>query len=374
MIRFVDDMSANVALDSSLMGESLSGIYYNQGVNPLVTIGNIIASLPRNNIVYGDYNVAETYTSEFKRSNIVISNSKLYQSIVDNNTGNEVSDTNYWLETNDESIKIKDFISKSRQNALNDINLTRRLLENQYIYNYGENDFEITSDYAGWAFEPKGSDYVSIRINQICLRAKTTDPTNLYVVNQGRLLETIVLNPQNGVLAFESINKTYLGKGPFYFLFDKTTVVSDQVWNDPLKYDSLVAYPVTASGTTPQDADIADSSNGNGLSFNVTTFLNSTDYIAMNEIDFSTFIQKRFELDVMNLFLFNAGNTQNDAIRNILEHLPDIREQVVNKQDETVIAQYLRVKRQLRDSIERTFDRFLKPQQRSKFTFKVGSI
>ena len=82
-------------------------------------------------------------------------------------------------------------------------------MNNQYLYDDGETAKILENDYAGWVLEPKGSDYVSIRVNEISLQKDGTTPVNVYVINQNKLIDTITIAPDNGRLAFRETDITF---------------------------------------------------------------------------------------------------------------------------------------------------------------------
>ena len=248
ILTFAEDFTSNDILDSELLGSSESGLYWNRGTHPIVTVENLLSFLPNKTITFSAYNTGTTY-SKFsesrKRSDIVTFNDKTWQSTADNNTGNEPSDSSvYWLETNENSLRLKSFIFNVDDNVLSALSLNRKLIENQYIYNVGETVKTLSNDYSGWVFEPKNSDYVKIRINQMSLQANTTDPVVVTVINQGSVVTTLTLNPDNGRLVFEDVDYTFSGKGKFYFVFPSQEVLSENAYNDPLRYEGFVCYPV----------------------------------------------------------------------------------------------------------------------------------
>jgi len=370
-LSFVEEFTSSVQLDAGLMEAPDSGYYWNRGVHPTVTINNLINLLPTIEFTFAAWSSSKTYkkfdTSKSK-GDIVIDDSKFYLSLLDNNLDNSpiVTDTEYWLETNIESLRIRAFIWSVEANFTNELNLSRKLIENQYIYNVGETSLTLPNDWVGWVFEPKGSDYVKIRINQMALQANTTDPVNVYVINQGQLIETIILNPNNGILEFEDVGYTITGKGRFLFVFRSQEVLCDSAFNDPLKYDGFVCYPISGVGSFAKDADYSNTSFGNGLNFNISVYLDASIYVTNNKVDFGKFLQAQFEYDFIRMLLHNsnaASNRDERAIRN--EQL--LATEIMSLDMNTVARKYLNIKKEAIEVINRTFDKFLnKPT-----TFKV---
>jgi hypothetical protein len=331
----------------------------------LVTIDNLLSILPSLTQTFTAYNALTTYSkfeTSRKRVNIVTYESKIYQSVVDSNLGHTPSTSPlFWLETNLQSLKIKSFVWSVNDNVTSALALNRKLIENQFIYNLGSNLTTLSNDWSGWAFEPKGSDYVKIRINQISLQANTDQPVNLYVINQGVLKETIVLNPNNGLLEFENVGYTISGKGRFLFVFESQDVLSDNAFNDPLKYEGFICYPVNGIGAIAKDAVYTESSNSNGLNFNVSSFLDSSLYIDNNSVDFAKFYQAQFELDFMKMASTNSNAESNREQRNMNNDRTQslIATESLNNELNTVARNYNYQKKAAIESVNKTFDKFL---------------
>lgn len=364
-LAFAEDFTSSVQLDSELLGTPDSGLYWNRGVHPLVTVDNLLAILPSLTQTFAAYNSLTTYSkfeTSRKKVNIVTYESKIYQSIADSNTGHQ-PDTSplFWLETNLDSLKIKSFVWSVNDNVTSALALNRKLIENQFIYNLSSRLTTLSNDWSGWAFEPKGSDYVKIRINQISLQANTTDPVNLYVINQGILKDTIVLNPNNGLLEFENINYTISGKGRFLFVFESQEVYSDGSFSDPLKYEGFICYPVNGIGAIAKDAVYSENSNANGLNFNVSSFLDSSLYIDNNSVDFAKFYQAQFELDFMKMASTNSNAESNREQRNMNNDrtLSLIATESLNNELNTVARNYNYQRKAAIESVNNTFDKFL---------------
>lgn len=367
ILTFAEDFSSEATLDTELMGTPTSGLNWNRGVLPLITIDNLLTMLPNITFTFSDY-VAETTYGKFEDSrskgDIVTYGGAIYQSLVASNLGNQPDESpTKWLVTNINSLRVKAFLWSVKENMLSALSLIRNLIENQYIYNVSENVLTLTGDYNGWAFEPKGSDYVKIRINQMSLLADTDDQVTVSVINQGSVIDTITLNPNNGVLEFEDTDYTITGKGTFYFVFPSQDVYSDSEYNNPLKYKGFVCYPVVGEGDTPEDSTYVKSYRGNGLNFNVTAYLDSEVYVENNEIDLAKMLQVQFEMDFLNLAQHNANNRSGHEQRIIMDKNL-LTFQTTDLKSNTVARKYESILKHTKQSINATFDKFLKSPKR----------
>lgn len=374
VLTFAEDFTSTVDLDSQLIGTPESGLYWNRGVHPILTAEGLLSYLPIISFTFPAWVAGTTY-NEFntsrKKSDIVTKDSVIYQSLQDSNTGNDpATETAFWLPTNEESLRIKSFIWTVEDNFTSALTLDRKLIENQFIYNVGETVQTLSNDFSGWAFEPKGSDYVKIRINQIALQADTDVQQSLFVINQGRLITTLTLNPDNGVLSFEDIGYTISGKGRFLFVINSQDVLSENAFNDPLRYDGFVCYPVTGIGATAQGATYSDSSIGNGLNFNVSAYLDSDLYITNNKVDFAKFLQVQMELDFVRTIIHNTNFRSNREERilkggQLAQQL--LSTESLNLDLNTIARKYMDEKKIAVEAVNKTFDKFLK----KKNSFRV---
>jgi len=363
-LAFAEDFTSSVQLDSELLGTPDSGLYWNRGVHPLVTVDNLLAILPSLTQTFTAYDPLKSYSkfeTSRKKADIVTHEGKIYQSLTDSNEGNQITSRTFWLETNLDSLKIKSFIWGVNDNVTSALALNRKLIENQFIYNLGSRLTTLSNDWSGWGFEPKGSDYIKIRINQISLQANTDQPVNLYVINQGILKETIVLNPNNGLLEFENVGYTISGKGRFLFVFESQEVYSDGAFNDPLKYEGFICYPINGIGAVAKDAVYSENSNANGLNFNVSSFLDSSLYIDNNSVDFAKLYQAQFELDFMKMASTNSNAESNREQRNMNNDrtLSLIATESLNNELNTVARNYNYQRKAAIESVNKTFDKFL---------------
>lgn len=379
ILTFVDDYSSDTSLDSQLMGVSESGIYLNRGVYPLITIENIVKFLSSKTVTFTAYAAGTTYGKFMDtrlKSDVVSYGGSVYQSIASSNTGNtpDEEDSAYWLLTNEASVKLKSEIFNAEDCLKQALSLERRLIESQYVYNVATDEVELSGDYSGWCFEPKGSDYTKIRINQMSLQAMTTDPVLVSVINQGSVLTSFNLTPSNGVLSFEDVTCTLTGKGKFYIVFPSQTVLSDNEYNDPLKYKSFVCYPVQGIGASPQAAEYTDSVC-NGLNFNVSVYTDASQYVDNNLIDLAKLLQTQFELNMLKFFHANPNVKINMNTLNINDDrlLKDyLYNEIKGIEGETVMRKYQRELKIAQKSINSTFDRVIRSDE--SFEINLGTI
>jgi hypothetical protein len=382
LLTLVEDFTGQYDLDMELLSVPQTGYYLNSGVHAYITIENLVNLLPNVNYTFADYDVAKTYgkyTETRKITDIVIDNNVIYQSIAAANIGNDLDDDTKWMVTNIESLRIKSFYLRSLDAAKQKIRMTRRLVDNQYLYNVADlnrtpSESMLSGDYSGWVFEPKGSDYVSIRINEAAIQAKTATPQNLYVVNQGALIDTLTLNPTaDGRLVFEDVNYVISGKGAFYLVIESRNVLTNGSFVDPLNYTGFTACTCSGTGTTPQGSTYTLTNNGNGLSFNVSVYFDGLKYLNNNIIDFGSYLQSAWQLDVLNAFLANPDVRINKNQRNISTQILMDETKLTNV--DTAVKRFNNERKGAMEIIGRTVDNELKDDDNDNvFTISIGSI
>ena len=173
-VTFAVDFTSTEILDSELIGTPDSGLYWNRGVHPILTVNNLLKFLPNIDITPTAWSNASTYgifETSRKLSDVVTSGGLIYLSKTASNFNNEPPSAANWQLTNLNSLRIRSFIWSVEDNFRAALSLNRKLLENQYIYNLGKTSVTLTNDFSGWAFESKGSDYTKIVINQMSLQA-----------------------------------------------------------------------------------------------------------------------------------------------------------------------------------------------------------
>ena len=329
LLTFVEDFTSDVQLDAVLLSTPETGFFLNSGVHPSVTINNLLHFLPNLDITIADWDNTKQYTKFLdsrKKSDIVTKNGVIYESrtsfgvvggftVPNLNIDPEgVNGAQFWLPTNLESLRLKFFICTSLDNAINQLSLNRRNIESQYLYNLNENYNQLTQlpgDYAGWVFEPRGSDYVKFRINQVALLAPGNTPVNISVINQKKLITTLSVTPDNGHLTWNEKNYVFGGTGIWKFVIPSQEVYTNGSYIDPFRFRSFVPYTITGLGVSPEVATYTESTTGMGLNFNITTYHDPSVYVDNNIIDFGAYLQAAFELDVLRMYLSNSHNSSN---------------------------------------------------------------
>ena len=355
-----EDFTSSVVLDTQLKSVPSSGLYLNSGVHPSINVDNLLASLPKLNFTFTAWDNTATYgifLDSRNRKDIVSFNSKIYQSIQGTNLNNSPDEvgSEYWLETNIESLRIKIFIEQVKDRVYSDLSLTKRLVNNQFIYENSKNVRTLTNDYHAWVIEPKGSDYVAFRINQISIQKNGTTPVNVYVLSQDTLQETIQITPNNGELVFRDTNIVLNGKGAFKIAIDSQEVYAGNTSINPLKYNGFVVYTAIGTGDSPETATYTYNTFGFGVGINISAYLDASLYIDNNINDMANFIRSTFEVMVFEMFLHNSNNTSNRQQRIQLNNEMLIAE-LKDMTSETIIRRYHRELKRVKNAMEKTFD------------------
>lgn len=353
-----EDFTSNTNLDSELTSLPSSGLYLNSGVHPSVTPENLLSFLPKLEFTVSLWNSGTAYTVftvSNNKKDLVIYNGKIWQSIQSGTNQTPADGSAYWLETNIESLRLKAFIGKVKDRVYSDLNLVKRIVNNQYLYNEGSQTHTLPNDYAGWVFEPKGSDYVSFKVNEVAIQKSGVTPVDMYVINQGNLIDTISITPDDGRLTFQDLDLTLSGKGKFILAIDSTDVISDNSYVDPLKYDGIVVYTAIGTGAAPETANYVDSQTGNGLAFNISAYFDGAKYIDNNISLFGGFVRSVFELMTFQMFLHNSNNVSNRTQR--IQMNDELLLAELKREDmDSVILRYNRSLKKAKSRIEKSFD------------------
>jgi len=362
ILGIAEDFSSNIKFDRELTEIPSSGLFLNSGVHPSITVENLLAFLPLLDLDFEAYSDVKTYgkfTESRNKSDIVTYNGKIYQSLNKTNLNHQPDiSANDWIETTIESLRVKNLIEKVKDRVYSELNLTKKLVNNQYLYEVGQNAVTLPNDYAAWIFEAKGSDYVKFRINQISIQKSGTTPVDLYVVNNGILVDTLSITPDNGNVSFRDLDYEFSGAGQWRFIIDSTDVYTNNVFIDPLKYDGFMVYTANGTGASPETSSFNYGATGNGLGFNVTVFSDAKVYIDNNLPELGNFVRAAFEMVTLEMFVANSSNRSNRA-KWIQDNSQMLQFETKDMQNNTVARRYDKEKTKALNAIKKTFDTHL---------------
>jgi len=375
-----EDFTSDVQFDSQLTALPESGLYLNEGINPSITVANLLSFLPFPETDFADWSedaVYGEYATTKKRSDIVSYDSKIYQSLQGANEGNQPdNETAYWLETNLESLKMKYFIDKVQARVKSELKLDKRLINNQFLYNVWDNgqpsSYQLPGDYSAWVFEPKGSDYVTIKLNQVSFQKAGTTPVTMSILNQGVLVTTKTVTPSDGIVDFKDFDYSFTGKGQWKFIIDSTEITGTPAYIDPLNYDGFVAYTQVGTGDDLESAAWSSSQMGNGIGWNVSVFLNSEVYIDNNLDYLAPFVKSTFELMALEMFLANPNNRSNRDQKIQMDESRLLYE-TTDLTGFTAAKRFVSEKRRAQTALEKAFDTQLAAED-DGFTIEIGSV
>lgn len=376
ILGIAEDFTSDAVLDSQLKTSS-SGLFLNSGTHPCITVQNLLEFLPNNAYTVTTAWSSGTTYGKFEdsrnKTDLVTKGGNIYQSIkaANLNQDPEEADSTYWVETNIESLRLKNLIFSVLDKVESDLNLTNRLINNQYIYEVGDTTVTLPNDYAAWIFEPKGSDYTKNRINKISIQKAGTTPISLYVINQGQLIDTLSITPSNGSVEFKALDYTFSGFGKWIFAIDSTSVITGGNYVDPNKYDGFVCYTATGTGDAPETATYSFSTSGNGLGFNITTYLDASEYITNNINEFASYVKAAFEYVVFTMFYHNPNNVSNRVQRIQMDDAVLLGE-LKRLDSDTVAKRYHQEKKRAIRKLDKTFDTQL--DNNDDFEIEVSSV
>lgn len=378
ILGIAEDFTSNAILDDDLTQLPSSGLFLNSGVHPCITTENLLSFLPVLDFEIADWNNSIQYIpfeQSRKRRDLVKKNGIIYESIkvgIDKDPPNNTPI--YWRITNIESLRLKMFIQKVQDRFLSDMHLTKRLVNNQFLYENARLDRPMAAqptNFVGWTFEAKGSDYVTFRINQASIQKSGTTPIDLYVIHNNELIDTLELVPANGALNFLQMDYTFSGAGEWRFVIDSTGVYTDNGWIDSLKYDGFVCYGCVGIGTEPETATYSINNSAYGLGFNVSVYLDSAVYIDNNLMDFGACLRATFEYMAFLMMFSNSNNRINMQERN--QKLGVNLEAEIKQLDaDTSVKRYYDEKKRAIKVLQKTFDTQL--DTNTSFDISVSSV
>lgn len=378
VLGFSEDFTSEVVLDSQLRATPDSGLFVNSGVDPSITLQNLLDHLPKVSFTFSAWSNSTAYgvfLDSRDKKDIVVQSNKIFESIKSGTDHDpEEVDSEYWVETNIESLRLKIFLRTVMDRVNSDLGLTRRLVNNQYIYDSGARTFTKTlpNDYSAIVIEPKGSDYVDFRINEMCFRKSGSTPVNMYVVNEGNLVGTYTLTPDEGRNTFTATNIVLSGKGRFYLVIDSTDVVSSNASIDPFKFKGFTVYMASGTGVSAQAATYERHTSSNGMGINITAYLNPTKFIDNTVSEMAPFIRATFEYMAFRAFLSNPNQRSNRSERMIPEEGVLLAE-LKSFDGDTVVRRYSNHKKQAMKLVDRAFDNDIS-EKRSGIDVTVGSV
>lgn len=360
VLGIAEDFTSDVELDKGLTDIPASGLYINSGVHPSITVENLLAFLPTVSLTFERWSEETSYGAfeeSRSRRDIVVHEGLKWLSLRANTASEPSDDSSDWLETNIDSLRIRFLLMSVKDRVISDLSLNKRLINNQRLYENGDAVNSIDGDYMGWVFEPKGSDYVAITVNEMMIQKAGVDPVTVHVVTGNEVTSTFEIVPDNGRVKFDSVDLTLPLDG-----VTRLVVESDEVYTsggviDPLRFDGFIAYSTIGRGASPESASYSYTTHGNGLGFNITAYLDASKYIKYNLARMGRFVRTVFEQEVFKVFQSNPNNRSNREVLIRMDDKTLVTELYNNSYDvDTVASRYRKQHKQAVDLIQKTFD------------------
>lgn len=287
-----DYTSSDVYLDDKLTGGKVA---LNKATNPLITLRNILAFLPKINKTFPDWE-----SGTYAVGDIVLHDEVLYECISETE---EEPDGDGWMQTSLDSLRIRAFLDRVEDRVYSEL-FSERLIKSDYVIDKGEReDVLLSNDYSSWVIEPKG--YTSIRLNSISLESDE-ESIDVYLLDGNKLLDTISITPTSGV-SFTNIDYTYRGFGEFRIAIDSTNVKRGRSVISRLFLNNYDIWVEKGTGDDIEDSDWEVCFEGNGMSLNISVLFDSKKYIENNVNEFSYYFRSTFEYMCFELFLTNPN-------------------------------------------------------------------
>jgi hypothetical protein len=317
-LKFRPDNYTSV-LDSSLVGNSNSGKYYNSGVNPLITLRNVLAFMPlASEWVISAWSALATYS----KGSLVTSNSKYYVSLINTNLNHAVTSTAHWLETTLESVWIKNKLYGLFETVLSKSILANKLFDHVKLYNITDNSDLIVNagKYVGFEIRPTSSEHLKIIINRIAGQFSEDENPTLYLYNQNTLVTSFEITTIAKQFQFTDITDVSISGEGRWFLFYNQDDLTGQAYNWPLhstKYVDILPFEVPNTTTDFVNTVNSYGINSYGLGIDFSVFADLTPFILTNAQMFAECIHLQWQYDVFEMFLMNPDVKINMNQRNI---------------------------------------------------------
>ncbi len=311
-------------LDSTLVGTSDSGLYFNSGISSLITLKNICSLMP--NVDQWDiptYSGATTYSKD----EIVTSTSKYYISLVDSNVGHALNLTAYWSESTLESIWLKREIYAVIENVLAKSIKADYLFDHELLYTISNlsDTVENASNYVGFEIRPHNSEHLKMIINQIGAQfTQANTDVNIYLYQNNTLYTTGTFDNTANEFVWNTVTGMEMTGAARWFLFYNQDDISGNAtnWNmyQSNKYSRFIeVLPFEVANTTTnflQDID-GYTSNSYGLGLNMSIKADLTNFIKQNKLTFAETIQLQFGYNMLEMFYNNSEERSNRDSKHI---------------------------------------------------------
>jgi hypothetical protein len=298
------------SLDSDLLGTSDSGLYFNSGVNPLITLKNLESLMPPSSAMsVPTYSASVTYGID----DCVVSASVYYRSKVNSNYNHAVNLTDYWEVTSLMSIWIRSRINSTIETVLGKSISTSPIIDYIRMYKNSTDGDLITnaSNYVGYEIRPKNAEHLKLIVNRIATQfSESQSSLTLYLYKQNTQVTTISLSSMvAGELAFTDVTDQEIkGEGRWFLFYDQDDLTGSAYnWNCMKEYQYLDILPFeTPNTTTDFINDVSGYTyNSYGLGLDVSVTSDLTNWIIDNKGVFAECIHLQWQYDILELFITN---------------------------------------------------------------------
>ena len=298
----------NISLDSDLVGGSTSGLSYNVGVNPLITLRNIYAFMPTaTEMGVNAWSASVTYDKD----EAVYTGSVYYRSLVDGNINHIVNLSTYWAVTTLQSIWMRQKLKGLHQIVLSKALLADKLFDSVKMYNIGTSSSLITntSKYVGFEIRPKGSEHLLIALNRIACQLTTSQSLTLKLYNQNTFVADIVLSSTENELVFTDITDQLMSGEGRWFLFYNQDDLTGQAYSSYIeqgsKYCDLLSFEIPNTTTDFINTIDTYSNQCYGLGLDFSIYADLTQFIKSNIQSFAEVLHLEWQYQILEMFIMN---------------------------------------------------------------------
>jgi hypothetical protein len=320
LVKFRPDFDTD-NLDNDLIGTSDSGLYFNSGVNGLITLKNIFA-LSQNTTKWNISAWADSVTYQ-KNQVVSVSGDYYYSLSNDNLNKNPASDKTNWQKSTLQSIWIRREIWSTIEQVMADVVKASPLIDHELLYRVCDTTNRLTNDskFVGFEIRPRNSEHLKVVLNRVSAQfSEANTDLTLYLYNQNTKVAEFLISNEANDLRWTSLSSEneLSGHGKRWFLFyDQDDITGHAITHEFVLHNKVSAFvdllPFEVPNTTTNFLKDVDGYTGEsyGLGLDLTISCDLTQFIITNKMSFAKLLQYQFAFRMLDLFVFNPEAREN---------------------------------------------------------------
>lgn len=405
LVTFNQNLNPKLQLESDLVVNSDSNRKFNIGASPYVSIDNLYNFSENFNLIIDKYDLYDVLNTYSIGQRVKSSANELYESIINANTGNDLTDVGSWKLIDLFSEYLRNKIDGVSQQVLSDVLFSKTLLDNNvlnagYTYNEQSNFITNKNSLVGYKVYFNGND-VNLRvvIDKIGLqfdKAMTDLPIYFYHSSQPSApVFTTTVDTLDNDFIWNNINQIVLSYvsslvdagGVWYIVYNQNdlTAAGAKALNtaymqnqNTSKYVNFVPIELSLNNVTGTELpaynnQFSDTTLSYGLNFNFSVKCEYTDFVLQQRMLFAEAIWLQFAYNFLQEIASNANIRTNRTERVLNETvIQDVMFQL-NADNTNTFALVNRLKKAI-DKLKKSLDmeRVCLPCEEKNSYFKLS--